>query len=178
MRAAFVLAVLAIVMTTAGCTGGETPELEVTPATTTPEPLVTPTPKLPTAVSAPTATLDIEATVQARVSADLTRVAPTLAPPATDRPDARASDQAPDGICYRTPELQKVILDILDVELCQVVNEKELFRIRGLGSVGMLSVKEGDFAGFVNVQSMTLRTREIEADGLRGLDGLKKMHLN
>ena len=173
MRVAVVLAILVMAMT-AGCTGSGTPEQEVTAATATPEPSAT---TIPTAAPAPTATLDIEATVQARVFADLTRVAPTLAPPATDRPDARASDQAPDGICYRTPELQKVILDILDVELCQVVNEKELFRIRGLGSVGMLSVKEGDFAGFVNVQSMTLRTREIEADGLRGLDGLKKMHL-
>ena len=173
MRVAVVLAILVMAMT-AGCTGNETPEQEVTAATATPEPSAT---TIPTAAPAPTAAPDIEATVQARVSADLTRVAPTPAPAKTDRPDARASDQAPDGICYRTPELQKVILDILDVELCQVVNEKELFRIRDLGNVNIPSVKEGDFAGFVNVQSMTLRTGTIEANGLRGLDGLREMHL-
>ena len=173
MRVAVVLAILVMAMT-AGCTGNETPEQEVTAETATPEPSAT---TIPTAAPAPTAAPDIEATVQARVSADLTRVAPTSAPTTTDRPDARASDQAPDGICYRTPELQKVILDILDVELCQVVNEKELFRIRDLDSMNVPSVKEGDFAGFVNVQSMTLRTGTIEANGLRGLDGLREMHL-
>ena len=173
MRVAVVLAILVMAMT-AGCTGNGTPEPEVTAATATPEP---PAKTIPTAAPAPTATPDIQATVQARVSADLTRVAPTPAPTKTDRPDARASDQAPEGICYRTPELQDVILDKLDVDLCQVVNEKELFRIRDLGNVNIPSVKEGDFAGFVNVQSMTLRTGTIEANGLRGLDGLREMHL-
>ena len=197
MRVAVVLAILVMAMT-AGCTGSGTPEPEVTAATATPEPSATTIPTaapaptvapdveatmqgdhvaLPADGTDPTAGSDIEATVQARVSADLTRVAPTPAPAKTDRPDARASDQAPDGICYRTPELQKVILGILDVDLCQVVNEKELFRIRNLGNVGMPSVKEGDFAGFVNVHSMTLGTGEIEANGLRGLDGLREMHL-
>ena len=173
MRVAVVLAILVMAMT-AGCSGNGTPEREVTAATATPEPSAT---TIPTAAPAPTATPDIEATVQARVSADLTRIAPTPAPAKTDRPDERASGQAPDGICYRNPELQKVILGLLDVKLCQVVNEKELFRIRDLDSVNMPSVKEGDFAGFANVRSMTLRTGEIEANGLEGLDGLREMHL-
>ena len=172
MRVAVVLAILVMAMT-AGCTGNGTPEPEVTAATATPEPPAT---TIPTAAPAPTATPDIEATVQARVSADLTRVAPTPTPDRTDRPDARASDQAPDGICYRTPELQEAILEMLDVDLCQVVNEKELFRITHLG-LSIPSVKEGDFAGFVNVQSITLGTGEIEANGLRGLDRLREMHL-
>ena len=172
MRVAVVLAILVMAMT-AGCTGNGTPEQEVTAATATPEPSATTT---PTVAPAPTATPDIEATVQARVSADLTRVAPTPAPAKTDRPSATTSSQTLVGICYRTPELQDVILDKLDVDLCQVVNEKELFRITHLG-LNIPSVKEGDFAGFVNVQSMTLRTGEIEANGLRGLDGLREMHL-
>ena len=184
MRVAVVLAILVMAMT-AGCLGSGAPgEPEVIAATATPEPSVTTIPTaapstttIPTAAPTPTATPDIQATAQARVSADLTRVAPTPAPTKTDRPDARASDQAPDGICYRTPELQKVILEILDVELCQVVNEKELFRISDLGSVNVRYVKKGDFAGFINVQSMTLRTGTIEANGLRGLDGLREMHL-
>ena len=181
MRVAVVLAILVMAMT-AGCTGSGTPEQEVTAATATPESSAT---TIPTAASAPTvapdieATVqgdhvalpadgtvptvapDIEATVQARVSADLTRVAPTPAPAKTDRPSATASGQALVGICYRTPALQRAILEMLDVELCQVVNEKELFRITHLSSLNMPSVKRGDFAGFVNVQSMTLRTGEI-----------------
>ena len=73
-------------------------------------------------------------------------------PPTIQQPEAtlesteNASEDALTGICYRTPELQEAILEILDVELCQVVNEKELFRIRTLGNVNMPSVKEGDFA--------------------------------
>ena len=105
-------------------------------------------------------------------------------PPTIQQPEAtlesteNASEDALTGICYRTPELQEAILEILDVELCQVVNEKELFRIRTLGNVNMPSVKEGDFAGFVNVENLSLSTREIKANGLRGLDGLKKIHLS
>ena len=95
----------------------------------------------------------------------------------TGQPNAKASDQAQVGICYRTPELQDLILEMLDVDLCQVVNTGELFRIRKLESVNMTSVKEGDFEGLVNVQSMTLRTGTVEANGLQGLDGLKEMHL-
>ena len=107
-------------------------------------------------------TPDTEATTETRVHADLTRATPTTEPATKDLPETRASGQPLDGICYRTPELQDIILEKLRVELCQVVNEKELYRIRNLGSVSMPSVKAGDFAGLVNIQSMTLRTGEIE----------------
>ena len=132
MRPVVVLTILAMALT-AGCLGGGPKTPESVAPTATPRPTAAPVPTVPAetlATAAPTP--DIEATVQARVSADLTRVAPTPAPDRTDRPDARASAQDLTGICYRTPELQDVILDKLDVELCQAVNEKELFRIRKL----------------------------------------------
>ena len=67
----------------------------------------------------------------------------------------------------------EVILEMLDVELCQVVNTHELYRIRTL-SVNTPSVKEGDFEGLVNVGSLRVSTGLIEANGLRGLTGLKE----
>ena len=80
------------------------------------------------------------------------------------------------GICYRTPELQEVILEMLDVELCQVVNTHELYRIREL-HLKIPSVKKGDFQGMINVETMRLATGKVQPEGLQGLDGLKTMHL-
>ena len=81
------------------------------------------------------------------------------------------------GICYRTPELQEVLLEMLDVELCQVINEKELYRIRDL-KAKMPSVKEGDFEGLVNVESLSVTTGPIGINGLRGLESLRELSLS
>ena len=66
---------------------------------------------------------------------------------------------------------------MLDVELCQVVNTHELYRIREL-SVNTPSVKQGDFEGLVNVEQLSLSTGAIRANGLSGLDGLKELRLS
>ena len=91
---------------------------------------------------------------QSAVQAELesTRTTKTPESQETTKParPAETSDGTLTGICYRTPELQEVLLEMLDVELCQVINEKELYRIRDL-EVNMPSVKEGDFEGLVNV---------------------------
>ena len=102
---------------------------------------------------------------------------PAAAPTSEQEPTAEAGRQDLQGICYRTPELQEVILEMLDVELCQVVNTHELYRIRTL-SVNTPSVKEGDFEGLVNVESLRVSTGLIEANGLRGLTGLKELSLS
>ena len=168
MRAAVVLAILVMVMTTAGCTGGETPEPEVTAATTTPQPLVTPTPKLPTAVSTPTATPNIEATVQAQVPADPTRVAPTPAPsrtlPVNPVTNAAVTPTRP-GICGRSPAIQEAILKTIGAPYCRTITEDELYRIQCFKSGPEHSCgsttdytewkthgpKSGDFAGLSNL---------------------------
>lgn len=80
------------------------------------------------------------------------------------------------GICYRTPELQELILEELDVELCHVINSPELFRIRSL-AVDMPQVKEGDFEGLVNVDTLRISTGHVEPNGLRGLENVKKLQL-
>ena len=102
---------------------------------------------------------------------------PATTPTSEQEPTAEAGRQDLQGICYRTPELQEVILETLDVDLCQVVNTHELYRIRTL-SVNTPSVKEGDFEGLVNVGSLGLSTGLIEANGLRGLTGLKELSLS
>ena len=90
--------------------------------------------------------------VQATQEPEQTSTAEPAAAPTPERElTAEAGRQDLQGICYRTPELQEVILEMLDVELCQVVNTHELYRIRTL-SVNTPSVKEGDFEGLVNVK--------------------------
>ena len=81
--------------------------------------------------------------VQATQEPEQTSTAEPAAAPTPERElTAEAGRQDLQGICYRTPELQEVILEMLDVELCQVVNTHELYRIRTL-SVNTPSVKEG-----------------------------------
>ena len=63
------------------------------------------------------------------------------------------------------------------MELCQVINEKELYRIRDL-KVNMPSVKEGDFEGLVNVESLSVTTGPIGINGLRGLESLRELSLS
>ena len=116
--------------------------------------------------------------VQATQEPEQTSTAEPAAAPTPERElTAEAGRQDLQGICYRTPELQEVILEMLDVELCQVVNTHELYRIRTL-SVNTGSVKEGDFEGLVNVGSLSVSTGLIEANGLRGLKGLRELHLS
>ena len=187
MRHAWILVILIAGLTAIACSGGEhTAARQVAGAPTAP-PISAGQPKtiqFDQALSEEVSQLrtevaslqDEEATAKSEVKEPPPTQQPTE-PTATGQPDTKASDQTQMGICYRTPELQKKILEMLNVRLCQVVSAGELFRIRKLESVNTPSVKEGDFQGFANVQSMTLRTGKIEANGLRGLDGLKEIHL-
>ena len=81
------------------------------------------------------------------------------------------------GICSRTPEIQNEILVALDVQLCQVVNAHELFRITKLPTIKASSIKEGDFHGLVNVERLALRIGSVEANGLTGLERVKDIHV-
>ena len=108
---------------------------------------------------------------------------PAAAPTSEQEPTAEAGRQDLQGICYRTPELQEVILEMLDVELCQVVNTHELYRIRTL-SVNTPSVKEGDFEGLVNITSLAVTVKaetgdpEIPANAFHGMEGLESLRVS
>ena len=187
MRHAWILAALVAGLTAIACSGGEDAATTQVAETPIAPPISAGQPKtiqFDQALSEEVSQLrtevaslqDEEATAKSEVKEPPPTQRPTE-PTATGQPDAKASDQTQMGICYRTPELQKKILELLNVRLCQVVSAGELFRIRKLESVNTPSVKEGDFQGFANVESMTLRTGKVEANGLRGLDGLKEIHL-
>ena len=62
-----------------------------------------------------------------------------------------------DNICDRTPAVQQVILDTLEVALCQVVSSAELYRIEELENrISTMTVKGGDFDRLVNLRQLEL----------------------
>ena len=113
-----------------------------------------------------------------------TTPAPTAEAPtetATEAPaPTKAAPPTPSGpgICGRSPEIQREILDQIDVPLCQVTTTAELFRIEGLSSsLRMETVRSGDLGGLVNVKEMTLTARYLEPGGLSGLENLEELEL-
>ena len=136
---------------------------------------------------------DLEATIAAMQAAPPTQAAPTPTrrpsttptpsklPTPTPRPTATPTPST-DDICYRTPEVQKVILRELDLRACQVVTPGELFRIQELSSRGDETIraaafKPGDFADLPNLKRLHLQAGEMPEpgvfDGLTGLESLR-----
>ena len=61
------------------------------------------------------------------------------------------------NICDRTPAVQQVILNTLQVTLCEVISRAELYRIEELHDrISTISVKGGDFGGLVNLRELEL----------------------
>ena len=113
-----------------------TPTVAPTATEVAPEPTATPGASIidfPTPTPAPTTT-----------------PAPTATPVPTPRPGSTALDA---DICYRTPEVQEIILDQLGVVLCAMVSPRELFRIREIEMAGILH--PDDLAGFDNLLVLT-----------------------
>ena len=109
-----------------------TPTVAPTATEVAPEPTATPGASIidfPTPTPAPTTT-----------------PAPTATPVPTPRPGSTALDA---DICYRTPEVQEIILNQLGVVLCAMVSPRELFRIRYIEMAGILH--PDDLAGFDNL---------------------------
>ena len=98
----------------------------------------------------------------------------------TEPAPTRVTIPAPDGpgICGRSPEIQKAILERLDINLCQVVNAAEMFRITGLPELRMDTVRTGDFAGLVNVKGLAVDLKNLETQSLTGLESLQELRLN
>ena len=81
------------------------------------------------------------------------------------------------GICGRSPQIQYKLLATLNLELCQVTTNDELYRIQTL-QVKMQTARSGDFDGLVNVKSIELTAWNIEPAGLSGLSSLEHMTLS
>ena len=80
------------------------------------------------------------------------------------------------GICGRSPEVQRTILENLKINLCRVVTQGELFRITTLG-VKMDAAKAGDFHGLVNLDRFGAEIKDVEPGGFSGMKNLKEMYL-
>ena len=81
------------------------------------------------------------------------------------------------GICGRSPEVQKAILESLKVSLCRAVTEAEMFRITEAPSLSMETTKAGDFVGLVNIKELSIGAKNVEPRAFTGLESLKKLHL-
>ena len=129
---ATVAAAVAATLAAAPNAPANTPAVAPTATEVLPEPTATPGASIidfPTPTPAPTTT-----------------PAPTATPVPTPRPGSTALDA---DICYRTPEVQEIILNQLGVVLCAMVSPRELFRIRYIEMAGILH--PDDLAGFDNL---------------------------
>ena len=101
----------------------------------------------------------------------------TPTPPATPTPLAIARPTGP-GICGRSPQIQRAILDTLQINLCSVVSPPELLRITALPTLHAYTLTPGDFQDLVNLQGLTLIAPTIPAGAFLGLENLKYMKLS
>ena len=114
---------------------------------------------------------------EASVQEDETPLTPATTPIPASTPElAEIPTPTGPGICGRSPEVQKAILESLKVSLCRVVTHGELFRITTLG-VKMDTAKAGDFHGMVNVEVLGIEATNVEPQAFTGLESLKKFQL-
>ena len=131
----------------------------------------------------------IETTVAARVTAELTQLAPTktrstdpttasvvVSTPTPGVTPAPTSPSVPTptavviptptrpGICGRTPEVQQAIIEKLRIASCRLITEHELYRIRGLPEIRAPELRAGDFTGLVNLNSLSVPIKAIGKD--------------
>ena len=142
----------------------------------------------PTEAPEPTATPTwqgqqiIETTVEARVTAELTQLAPTktrstdpttaslvVSTPTPGVAPVPTSPSVPTptavviptptrpGICGRTPEVQQAIIETLRIASCRLITEHELYRIRDLPEISAPELRSGDFTGLVNLNSLSVQ---------------------
>lgn len=108
---------------------------------------------------------------------EATAAGPTAAQEPARQPSTYPTPAGP-GICGRSPEVQGAILSVLNVSYCQLVNEAEMFRIKGEWSVQLDEVRPGDFRGLINITSISVRAKDVRAGAFAGLENLKTMELD
>ena len=103
---------------------------------------------------------------------------PTPDPIATATPLPSITTTGP-GICRRSPKLQIVLIDQLDITSCQLITAHELFRVIELPDLQFDgSPQPGDFAGLVNVKDLSIQIRhgsDLTSDTFHGLEGLETL---
>lgn len=85
-----------------------------------------------------------------------------------------AAEVSEANICLRTPEIQQLLIEMLEIKSCRDITGEELVRIRELELQG-IPVKVGDLDGFINLTTLTLVTDEASVglfDDLASLEYL------
>ena len=115
---------------------------------------------------------------EASVQEDETPLTPATTPIPASTPElAEIPTPTGPGICGRSPEVQKAILESLKISLCRAVTEAEMFRITEAPTLSMKTAKAGDFVGLVNIEELSIGAKNVEPRAFTGLEGLKKLHL-
>ena len=93
-------------------------------------------------------------------------------------PEAEETLQEVDtrNICSRTPEIQQLLIEMLDITRCRDITSEELLRVRSL-ELDRIPLKVGDLDGFKNLTSLTLLTREVSEGLFDDLESLEHMEL-
>ena len=124
----------------------------------------------PTSIRQPTPTTRPTSTQAGRANV------PTPSPTATATTPVAAMPTGP-GICGRSPMIQYILIDRLNLASCQLITVHELFRVSGLRDLEFdNSPQPGDFAGLVNVKELRTQLRngsDLLADTFHGLEGLE-----
>ena len=100
---------------------------------------------------------------------------PTKQPPPTDLP----REIADSGICGRTPEIQKKLIEMLQIRSCQVINAAELYQVREF-SASAGSFKVGDFDDLPNLLKLSIRMSQgtLEPGIFQDLQSLHSLEIN
>ena len=123
------------------------------------------------------------------------RRTPTIRP--TNTQSARANEPTPNpittatplpaiiatgpGICSRSPRLQSILIDRLNLSSCQLITVHELFRVIELPELRFEnSPQPGDFTGLVNVKELRIQLQngsDLLPDTFHGLEGLETLRV-
>jgi len=78
------------------------------------------------------------------------------------------------NICNRTPEIQEILIDMLEIKSCRDITGEELVRVRQL-NLREIPLKVGDLDGFINLTDLTVQTDEAALGLLDDLVNLKRL---
>ena len=107
--------------------------------------------------------------------------------PAKTEPKPPQTQASNTDICARHPKVQDAILQTIRSARCEGVSNAELFRIQEFRDwrkdekinleIEEIPLQPGDFNGLVNLKSLTMSVKDVEAGAFLGLDNLETLGL-
>ena len=167
------------------CEQAATPEPKIIVVTATPYPveqtiLATATPK-------PTPTRRVTPTRRATPTPEsdgliIRRPTPTRKPTATVGPTPTPAPTPwemsdADDICYRSPAIQRALMEALDINLCRAVTIGELFRLDDELRIHGITLHPQDLEGLVNLRHLDLNDVNLQYQNFQSIPSLISLQL-